>query len=94
LDADKIMAPKKKIAAKRPGRNKGLQVRKRDGITPAQVKRIREILRDRGVVGVRDLALFSTAIDTMLLAAAGVLGMSENLYRTGRRRFHFNRIFN
>src|SRR5580704_8060753 len=46
--------------------DKGLQVGKRDGFTPAQVKRIRGVLKARGAGGVRDLALFSTAIDTML----------------------------
>ena len=60
------MAPKKKILAKRQAWNKGLEVGKRDGLTPAQVKRIRALLADRGVPGLRDLALFSTAIDTML----------------------------
>ena len=60
------MAPKKRIAVKRQVWNKGLQIGKRDGFTPAQVKRIRGILRDRGAAGVRDVALFSTAIDTML----------------------------
>ena len=60
------MASKKKVAAKRQAWNKGLEVGKRDGFTPAQVKQIRSVLRDRGVAGVRDLALFSTAIDTML----------------------------
>jgi integrase len=34
--------------------------------TPSQVKRIRGVLTDRGVSGLRDLALFSVAIDTML----------------------------
>jgi integrase len=60
------MASKKKIAVKRQVWNKGLQIGKRDGFTPDQVKRIRGVLRDRGVPGLRDLALFSTAIDTML----------------------------
>ena len=60
------MALKKKVAAKRQVWNKGLQIGKRDGLTPDQVKRIRGVLRDRGVAGLRDLALFSTAIDTML----------------------------
>src|SRR6516165_2813947 len=60
------MAPKKKIAVKRQAWNKGLKVGKRDGFTPAQVKRIRAVLKARGVAGIRDLALFSTAIDTML----------------------------
>jgi hypothetical protein len=39
---------------------------KETGLTPAQVKQIRSVLRDHGAAGVRDLALFSTAIDTML----------------------------
>src|ERR1700738_112056 len=56
----------KKRSRKRQAWNKGLQVGKRDGFTPAQVKRIRNLLADRGVPGLRDLALFSTAIDTML----------------------------
>ena len=60
------MASKKKGAARRPVWNKGLEVDKRDGFTPAQVKRIRDFLADRGVPGLRDLALFSTAVDTML----------------------------
>ena len=62
------MAPKKKFAVKRQVWNKGLQVGKRDGFTPAQVKQIRGLLTDRGAPGLRDLALFSTAIDTMLHA--------------------------
>jgi integrase len=60
------MASKKKVAAKPQVWNKGLEVGKRDGFTPAQVKRIRGLLADRGVLGLRDLALFSTAVDTML----------------------------
>jgi integrase len=62
----KSMAAKKRILAKRQPWNKGLKVGKRDGLTPDQVKRIRALLVDRGVPGLRDLALFSTAIDTML----------------------------
>src|SRR5712692_2681609 len=60
------MALKKKVAAKRQAWNKGVEVGKRDAFTPAQVKRIRGVLADRGVSGLRDLALFSVAIDTML----------------------------
>src|SRR5262249_48869329 len=56
----------KKHVRKRKAWNKGLEVGKRDGFTPDQVKRIRRFLADRGVRGLRDLALFSTAIDTML----------------------------
>src|SRR3984893_1367682 len=55
----------KKRARKRQAWNKGLEVGKRDGFTPAQVKRIRVLLADRGVPGLRDLALFSTVSDTM-----------------------------
>jgi integrase len=66
LGERKSMAPKKKTPAKRQAWNKGLVVGKRDGFTPAQVKRIRGVLADRGDPGLRDLALFATAIDTML----------------------------
>ena len=61
------MASKKKVAAKPQVWNKGLEVGKRDGFTPAQVKRIRGLLADRGVSGLRDLALFPTAVDTLSL---------------------------
>ena len=60
------MARNKKTANKHQAWNKGLNVGKRDGFTPVQVKRIRGLLADRGAPGLRDLALFSTAIDTML----------------------------
>jgi hypothetical protein len=64
------MTAKKNTAAKRQAWNKGLLVGQRDGFTPVQVKRIRGALGDRGVSGLRDLALFSVAIDTMLRGAA------------------------
>ena len=61
------MAPKKKATGKRQEVwNKGLEVGKKDAFTAAQVKRIRGVLAHRGVSGLRDLALFSMAIDTML----------------------------
>jgi integrase len=41
-------------------------VGKKDAFTPAQVRQIRRLLADRGAGGLRDLALFSMAIDTML----------------------------
>jgi hypothetical protein len=41
-------------------------VGKKGAFTPEQVKRIRRLLTDRGVRGLRDLTLFSVAIDTML----------------------------
>ena len=60
------MALRKKRTAKGQAWNKGLIIGKRDGFTPAQVRRIRGLLDDRGAAGLRDLALFTTAIDTML----------------------------
>jgi|SRR6476661_8423704 hypothetical protein len=56
----------KKRIVKKPAWNKGLEVGQKDAFTPAQVKRIRQVLADRGVPGPRELALFSTAIDTMM----------------------------
>jgi integrase len=66
MDGRKSMASKRRVAAKRQAWNKGLELGKRGGFTPAQVKRIRGLLADRGVPRLRDLALFSTAVDTML----------------------------
>jgi integrase len=66
MDGRKSMASKRRVAAKRQAWNKGLELGKRDGFTPARVKRIRGLLADRGVPRLRDLALFSTAVDTML----------------------------
>jgi integrase len=60
------MTLNKKRAAKRRVWNKGLEIGQKGAFTPAQVKRIRQVLADRGVPGLRDLALFSVAIDTML----------------------------
>ena len=57
-------ARKEKIAAQRQAWNNG----KKDALTPDQVKRIRGRLVKQGLPGLRDLALFSTAIDTMLQA--------------------------
>jgi integrase len=56
---------KKRIVKKRVW-NKGLEIGQKDAFTPAQVKRIRQVLAHRGGRGLRDLALFSVAIDTML----------------------------
>jgi len=56
----------KKRRAKRRPWNKGREVGKKGAFTPAQVKRIRQVLLARGVPGLRDLALFQMAIDTML----------------------------
>src|SRR5258705_13253927 len=59
------MASKKKRSTKRAW-NKGLEVGQKDAFTPAQVQQIRRALADRGARGLRDLVLFSMAIDTML----------------------------
>ena len=56
----------KKRAAKRRPWNKGIETGKKDAFTPDQVKRIRHVLASRGAPGLRDLALFALAIDTML----------------------------
>jgi integrase len=53
-------------AVKRRAWNKGLQLGQKDALTVAQVKQIRRVLADQGVAGLRDLALFAAAIDTML----------------------------
>ena len=57
------MAKKRRV--KRPW-NKGFEMGQKDALTPAQVKRVRHVLARRGVPGLRDLALFSVVIDTML----------------------------
>ena len=56
----------KKRAAKWSAWNKGIELGQKDAFTPDQVKRIRQVLARRGGQGLRDLALFSVAIDTML----------------------------
>ena len=56
----------KKQRAKRRPWNKGRTVGKKGAFTPAQIKRIRQVLVARGALGLRDLALFQVAIDTML----------------------------
>jgi integrase len=60
------MAPKQKRATKKRPWNKGLEVGQKSAFTPAQVQKIRRVLIDRGEHGLRDLVLFSMAIDTML----------------------------
>ena len=60
------MALKQKRATKRRAWNKGLEVGQKDAFTAAQVQKIRRVLIGRGDHGLRDLVLFSMAIDTML----------------------------
>ncbi len=54
---------------KRSTWNKGVEVGQRGPFTPSNVRRIRALLAKRGTAGLRDLALFSAAIDTMLHAS-------------------------
>jgi integrase len=60
------MPSRRKSAARRRPWNEGVVVGKKGAFTPEQVKRIRRLLADRGIHGLRDLTLFSIAIDTML----------------------------
>ncbi len=63
------MAIYKRKPKKRSTWNKGVEVGQRGPFTPSNVRRIRALLAKRGTAGLRDLALFSTAIDTMLHAS-------------------------
>jgi len=63
------MAKKKMKKGKRQAWNKGLKVGKRKPFSPSDVSRIRKLLAKRGDASLRDLALFSTAMDTMLRAS-------------------------
>ncbi len=49
--------------------SKCVEVGPRDPFTPSNVRRIRALLAKGGDAGMRDLAVFSTAIDTMLHAS-------------------------
>ncbi len=60
------MARKKTGKRKSIPWNKGRTVGKREPLTRTQVTRIKKQLAKRGVAGLKDLALFLTAIDTML----------------------------
>ncbi len=62
------MAKKKMRKGKRYPWNKGREVGQRVPFSPSEVIRIRKRLAKRGDAGLRDLAMFSTAIDTMLRA--------------------------
>ena len=62
------MAKKKMRKRKHQPWNKGRATGQRDPFSRSEVNRIRKRLAKRGDAGLRDLALFSTAIDTMLRA--------------------------
>ena len=69
------MAMKKTKNGKRHAWNKGKEVGQRNPFSPSDVIRIRKLLAKRGTAGLRDLTLFSTAIDTML-RASDLLGLT------------------
>ena len=78
------MAKKKMRKRKRSPWNKGRETGQRDPFSPSEVNRIRKRLAKRGDAGLRDLALFSTAIDTML-RAPDLLGLTVKDVRKRNR---------
>lgn len=75
---------RKKAKGKHLPWNKGREVGQRAPLSLSEVTRIKKSLTKRGVAGVRDLALFSTAIDTML-RAQDLLRLKVKDLRTGNR---------
>ncbi len=62
------MASTRPSQGRRQPWNKGVKAGQRKSFGPSDVRRIKKRLAKRGDAGLRDLALFSTAIDTMLRA--------------------------
>ena len=75
---------KKKAKRKHYPWNKGREVGRQAPLTPSEVTRIKKALAKRGDAGLRDLALFSTAIDTML-RASDLLGLTVKDVRKRNR---------
>ena len=80
----KSMAKKKIKIRKRKAWNKGREVGQRAPLSLSEVTRIKKHLVKRGDAGLRDLALFSTAIDTML-RAQDLLGLTVKDVRKHNR---------
>ncbi len=78
------MAKKKMRKGKRHPWNKGREVGQRVPFSPSEVIRIRKRLAKHGDAGLRDLAMFSTAIDTML-RAPDLLGLTVKDVRKRNR---------
>ena len=78
------MAKKKRKKSKRSPWNKGLKLGPQDPFRPSDVTRIRALLAKRGKGGLRDLALFTTAIDTML-RPSDLLGLTVKDVRKRNR---------
>lgn len=64
--------------------NKGVRTGQRNPFSPSDVSRIKKLLAKRGDAGLRDLALFSTSIDTML-RAQDLLGLTVKDVRKRNR---------
>jgi integrase len=78
------VAKKKMRKGKRYPWNKGREVGQRVPFSPSDVIRIRKRLAKRGDAGLRDLAMFSAAIDTML-RAPDLLGLTVKDVRKRNR---------
>ena len=70
--------------SKRTPWNKGIEVGQRDNFSTSDVTRIRKMLTKEGRASLRDLALFSTAIDTRL-RAPDLLGLTVKDVRKRNR---------
>ncbi len=70
--------------SKRTPWNKGIEVGQRDTFSASDVTRIRKVLAKGGRASLRDLALFSTAIDTRL-HAPDLLGLTVKDVRKSNR---------
>ena len=75
---------KKKAKGKHYPWNKGREVGQRAPLSLSEVTRIKKLLAKRGDAGLRDLALFLTAIDTML-RAQDLLGLTVKDVRKRNR---------
>ena len=75
---------KKKVKGKQYPWNKGREVGQRAPFSLSEVTRIKKLLAKRGDAGLRDLALLSTAIDTML-RAHDLLGLTVKDVRKRNR---------
>ena len=75
---------KKREMGKNQPWNKGRETGQRPPLSLSQVTRIKALLAKRGDAGLRDLALFSTAIDTML-RSQDLLGLTVKDVRMRNR---------
>ncbi len=75
---------KKRAKRKNHPWNKGREAGQRPPLSLSQVTRIKKLLAKRGDAGLRDVALFSTAIDTML-HAQDLLGLTVKDVRNRNR---------